>query len=273
MRSGAARLEGGEVHVGPLGHPAGEEKAEPPPLRPHPLVLADQVARVLAVADEGLGVVDHRPPRPADELVGPPVVGDDGDVGHGLEEALGGGVEEHGVAAGNALDEGVLEGGRQAELRRQPEGRARLVDEPGAPADEGRAIGGQAADPGEAAGEPVLVPEVVLVGEGVEVGTDRRSRWRGRGSSRRSPARTLADLDPAGAHSGGEVGEDRPGLVGRAVVADDEAPVAVTLGGDGRELGREEARPVAGAHQDGDVLRPGEHPQRSSSRLLWRRSR
>ena len=83
------------------------------------------------------------------------------------------------------------------------------------------------------------MPEVVLVGEGVEVGADRRGRRRGArklaAKPRRGPSRISTRPGPMRVAEGGE---DRARRVGRAVVAGDEPPVAVALGGDGRELGR-----------------------------------
>ena len=74
----------------------------------------------------------------------------------------------------------------------------------------GHAPAARAREPREAARQPVGVPDVVLVGEGVPVGADRGIAGEARGSWRRSRARgPVADLDPARRLRGAEGREDR----------------------------------------------------------------
>ncbi len=130
---------------------------------------------------------------------------------------------------------------------------ARLVDQPGAAADERRHRRVEGGKPGDPARQPVGIPEVVLVGEGVVVGPDARIAGKAEEVGREAPARSRADLDPLRPDLGAERREERRGGVGRPVVARDQPPVAMPLPRDRRKLLAEEGRPVAGAHQDGDL--------------------
>ena len=166
---------------------------------------------MLAVAHQGLGVVDHPPPGAADQDVDPPVVRHDRLRPRPLQELLRRRVEQHGVAAGDALHQRVAEAGRGAEAGRAAGLAAGLVDQHRAPAVKARARAGEGGKARDAARQPLGVPDVVLVGEGVPVGADRGIAGEARDNSRRSPARALADLDPPGVR-GREVRRGSPAV-------------------------------------------------------------
>ena len=78
---------------------------------------------------------------------------------------------------------------------------------------ERRPVPRQRAEPGEAAGQPLRMPEVVLVGEGVVIGADRRVAGQREEVGREAAARPLADRHPLGPLLGAEGLEDRRGFV------------------------------------------------------------
>ena len=82
-------------------------------------VGAKLVVAVLAVANGGVGVIVHTAAAAGDQHVGPPIVRDGRDVFSGLAQQVARGpVEDHGVAARDALHQGVAEVGRALEQRR-----------------------------------------------------------------------------------------------------------------------------------------------------------
>ncbi|MNN29884.1 hypothetical protein D3C81_1435060 [compost metagenome] len=87
----------------------------------HAAIGTNNVGSMLAIEDRGLFVVGNLTTAAGHQNVGPPVVGDDARVFRGLSEQVTCGVvEQHGIAAGDALYKRVLEARRLAEQGGSP---------------------------------------------------------------------------------------------------------------------------------------------------------
>ena len=88
------------------------------------------------------------------------------------EQAPGGGIEHHGVAAGDALHDGVSEMRRFGEQRREADGVALLVDQARTAAVQRRRFGVDLRQPGQRARQLVGLPDVILIAEGKVIRLD-----------------------------------------------------------------------------------------------------
>jgi hypothetical protein len=183
------------------------------------------------------------------------------------EQAPGGGIEHHGIAAGDALHDGVSEMRCLGEQRREADSVTLLVDQARTAAVQRRHFGVDLRQPGESARQLVGLPDVILIAEGKVIRLDALFARQAEEIGGEPASGSVSQLEPVAPHAPLKVDEYGPRLVVRGVVRGVDAPVRVALGGDRPELfvkkesaparAEQNGHPLAGAFRRADISSAG----------------